>query len=106
MGQIEEKLMDDLDKDEEERHTNFIDDKVTGVEKKSTLIEKEIDECPSCGKKFKSIMKHLVQTKKCKISDQEMRKLEERSKIIRREKNRTHNRQYREKLGKKGVNKM
>ena len=101
-----EEVMDDLEEEDEvQKLTKFKEDRITKVENESSQKEKENDTCPSCGKKFARLLQHIKVNKKCKVSEQEMKKIDERSKIIRKEKNRINNLKHREKLGKVKVNK-
>ena len=53
----------------------------------STSSKQEDNErCPSCRKNFKHVLKHIKKSKKCKVKDADIRRLEERSKMIRKEK--------------------
>ena len=71
--EMEEVLMVDLEEDQGKNLLKLKEDKITEEEKKSSSKEKENDECPICGKQFKSLIQHLLRNKKCKVSDQEMK---------------------------------
>ena len=56
--------------------------------------EKIGDQCPVCKKVFKRVLKHMKQSKRCKVSDEDIRRIEERSRNIRREKHKVHQRKF------------
>ena len=86
--------------EEQEIEENFEDaiDSTTGREVKDQKYEID-DRCPSCRKTFKSLLMHIQRNKKCKASaDGYLRKLEERSKLIKKEQKRVRIRRYRTKV--------
>ena len=52
------------------------------------LTSKMDEKCPSCRKVFKNLLLHIKKSKKCKITDKELRRLEEVSVNIKKEANR------------------
>ena len=72
---------DTLETTSEGRHV-FSNDLVCTKGTTQERKEKEEDRCQSCLKTFKNLLQHFRKSKKCKVSDLEIRKLEERSKII------------------------
>ena len=63
-----------------------------------TIKQEKEDRCPICRKTFKNLIMHIRRGKKCKVLDSDLRRLEERSKIIEKEIKRNWARKNREKL--------
>ena len=74
---------DDVIEEDEEEERLVHNKKVLHTHESFSKQKEEI--CQSCKKTFKNMIMHIKRNKKCKISDAELRKLEERSKQIKRE---------------------
>ena len=81
-----------LEEDSHENSVNFDDSKKNKkIKLEDDVLEpsrmKELDNrCPCCHKTFKNLLLHIKKSKKCKISKEEQRELDEKSKGIRKEK--------------------
>ena len=84
-----------LDKDVEEKHNKDDDDNVTFEPSGSEELD---DTCPSCKKKFKKVLLHIKKSKVCKISDADIRKLDEKSKRKRNDNVKKNMEKYRSRL--------
>ena len=74
---------------EEEMEIDYLEEKFDtddGPTFKEKITQERDDICPSCRKTFKNLIMHIKRSKKCKISDSDLRNLEEKSKNIRKEK--------------------
>ena len=77
----------DIDDDQEELVTDH-----TTIE--GRITQEKDDRCSTCRKTFKNLIMHIKRSQKCKVSDSDLRKLEERSRNIRKEKLKINKRNY------------
>ena len=76
---------------EKNLNVDVAEEKDPGTESQSSPVvqkdkEKDDERCPSCRKTFKKLLMHITRSNKCSLPEASLRKLEERSKLIKREK--------------------
>ena len=76
-----------MTKDEEaEGDDNSENSNINNKNTSETAEDSVDDKCPSCKKPLKNILLHIKKSNKCQVSDKQLKELERRSKIIRKEK--------------------